>query len=441
MKRAGLKTRLLLAVLVAVAVALAGLIAAFNLALGAALSHDARDRAHARATTALTSLHEIGGRLSIGEALDAGASDSLLWIFGTQRVLEAPVASPRVAAAARRLTRGPGGFVDAADDVRLYAVPVLFHGHRAGTVVAGVSLAPYEETRRTALVASLALGLLVLVLVAVGARWLLGAALRPVSRMTVQADAWSERDLDRRFALGEPRDELTRLAATLDGLLERLAASLRREQRFSAELSHELRTPLARIRAEIELALRREREPADYKAALEVVDRNALELVGIVDALVAAARLEAGGARGTADAYEIAARSAERYSSLAADRGLRVEAEAPPRPIRVGVDAELVERILQPLLENACRYGVESVHITVKGENGTVRYTVRDDGPGLDPADRERVFEPGVRGEKANGDGAGLGLALARRLARSASGDVTTISGRGGAFQVRLPAA
>ena len=86
------------------------------------------------------------------------------------------------------------------------------------------------------------------------------ASLRPVARMTRQAAAWSEHDLDRRFALGEPHDELTELAATLDGLLDRLAASLRREQRFSAELSHELRTPLARVIAEAELALRRERD-------------------------------------------------------------------------------------------------------------------------------------------------------------------------------------
>ena len=70
-------------------------------------------------------------------------------------------------------------------------------------------------------------------------------------------EAWSEHDPGRRFAAGEPYDEISQLAAMLDGLLDRLAASLRREQRFSAEMSHELRTPLAKIRAEGELALRR----------------------------------------------------------------------------------------------------------------------------------------------------------------------------------------
>src|SRR5207248_4876912 len=123
---------------------------------------------------------------------------------------------------------------------------------------------------------------------------LLASSLRPVVRMTRQAAAWSERDLDQRFGLGPPHDELGELAATLDGLLDRLAASLRREQRFSAELSHELRTPLARVLAESELALRRERTPEGYRAALELVHRNAVQLTKTVDALVAAARHESG---------------------------------------------------------------------------------------------------------------------------------------------------
>jgi signal transduction histidine kinase len=435
-----IRTRLLLVVVASVALALAGLIVAFNLVLGASLSHNARDRARSRATTALGALHVVNGRLDVGEALDAGVGETPLWIFAGGRVLEAPPASPSVTAFARGFVRRGAGFFDAPNDLRLYGTPVVANGQRVGTVVAGVSLAPYEETRRTALLASLALGALVLVLVAGGARWLLGAALRPVARMTRQADAWSERDLDSRFGLGEPRDELTMLAATLDRLLDRLAASLRREQRFSAELSHELRTPLARMLTEVELALRRERTSSEYAQALRVVEQNARELARTVDALVAAARLETGGSRGTADAYRAAARSVETCSGLAVERGLDLRAVPPQRPIRVGADAELVERILQPLVENACRHGRTTVLVSVRRDGGAVRYVVRDDGAGVAAPDRERIFDPGVRGE-ANGGGAGLGLALARRLARSAHGDVTVASGDGGVFELRLPAA
>src|SRR5207253_10740374 len=159
-----------------------------------------------------------------------------------------------------------------------------------------------------------------------GARWLLAASLRPVARMTRQAAGWSERDLDRRFGLGEPPDERTELAATLDGLLDRLAASLRREQRFSAELSHELRTPLSRVLAETELALRRERTPQEYRHALEVVRRSAEQLARTVDALVASARYEAGAPRGTADAFAVAAEAAAEYEG--------VTVVPPPPPIR-----------------------------------------------------------------------------------------------------------
>src|SRR5256885_12260801 len=119
----------------------------------------------------------------------------------------------------------------------------------------------------------------------------------PVGRvacMKTKAADGSELALDRRFALGAPREELTSLAATLDELLDRLAASLRREQRFSAELSHELRTPLAKLVAEAELALRRERQPREYQAALELVLRNAQQLTRTVEALVAAAQHEVG---------------------------------------------------------------------------------------------------------------------------------------------------
>ena len=107
-----------------------------------------------------------------------------------------------------------------------------------------------------------------LIIVGFAGRWMLNSAFRPVVKMTNNAEAWSSEDLDRRFDMGPPHDELTQLAHTLDGMLDRLAASLRREQRFSAEVSHQLRTPLAKIKAEAELALRRERPPAYYQESL-----------------------------------------------------------------------------------------------------------------------------------------------------------------------------
>ncbi len=446
MSRLGLRRRLLLLVIASVVVVVAVLVTGFNVVLGRSLDGNARDLVRSRALTELGTLDIEKGRLVSTEAPDRRSTDTFLWVYGKNgRPLEEPRASPIVQRAVHGLVGGPAGYADVSSkDTRLYATPVIAHQRRVGTVVAGVSLAPYEETRREALIGSVVFGLCVILFVSGVMWWLLGASLRPVVRMTRQAAAWSEHDRDHRFALGPPYDELTELAATLDGLLDRLAASLRRERRFSAELSHELRTPLARVLAESELALRREREPSEYRRTLELVQGNAAQLSRTVDALVAAARYESGGARGTADAAVVAAGAAEACAGLAENRQIDFELEEPDYELRLGLEPDLAERILQPVIENACRYGSTRVRVSVARRDSTVVYTIEDDGPGVAEIERERIFEPGVRGTagSSNGtSGAGLGLSLARRLARSVDGDVDVdASATGARFVVRLPA-
>ncbi|HVA31742.1 MAG TPA: ATP-binding protein [Gaiellaceae bacterium] len=446
MRGFGIRRRLLLVVVSAVAVAVTALLIGFNVLLANSLDQSARDLLRSRAAVQLSLLRLSDGRLSFVDVPDAAAPDANVWVFSGTRLIDHPRAGRRINTAAGLLATGGPRFLELPDaDTRLYARPVVIGGRRVGTVVVATSLAPYESTRRVALVGSLVFGGLVLVFVALAARWLLASSLRPVQRMTRQAATWSERDLDQRFGLGAPRDELTELAATLDGLLDRLGASLRREQRFSAELSHELRTPIARVIAEVELALRRERDPEDYRAALEVVRRSAEQLSRIVDALVAAARAEAGPVMGTADAYQVAAEATAACAGLAAEHEIALDLETPADPVRLGVDPDLAERILQPVVENACRYGATRVHVSIERRDSTVRYEVTDDGPGVADDEGDRIFEPGVRGrvgESSHSVGAGLGLALARRLARSVTGDVEAVAGaHGGSFLVRLPAA
>jgi signal transduction histidine kinase len=446
--RPGLRGRLLLSVVAALALVLAALTAGFNLVLDQRLEGDANSVVAARASAQLAAVRIVHGHLVLQEAPDDSALDSAIWVFEGRRVVEHPrsAANDRAAAA---LARGSRRFLDVgATRTRLHAVPVVDDGRRLGTVVAGVSLRPYEQTKRTALIGSLLLAILALLAVGFAARWVISRALQPVARMTGQAAEWSDRDLHRRFSLGEPHDELTQLAATLDGLLDRLATSLRREQRFSAELSHELRTPLANVIAEAQLALRHPGDRDAYRAGFEQVLQSATQMRRTLEALIAAARTEADPHRATSDAAAGARAALDTCEPAAAERGLDVGVDGPAAPLRVAVEADLVERIIAPLVENACRYARGSVRVAVAHSGATVLYTVEDDGPGVAADEREAIFEPGRRGTPPPAgsvavatQGAGLGLALARRLARAAGGDVEVGDGdAGGRFVVRLPA-
>lgn len=438
--RLGIRSRLLVAVVGAVAVALALAVTAFSLLLQQRLSASATALAKGQAAAELSSLEIQDGTLLPPEAPDEATLGSQIWVFAGSTVLESPSVPKEVDRAARSLAGGAERSLDIGKTTRLYALPVVEGGVRRGTVVSAVSLAPYRDTGRTALVGSIILAVLVLGAVAALSWWMLGRAFLPVSRMTEDAARWSERDLDQRFDLGEPYDELTQLAATLDGLLERIAASVRHEQRFTAELSHELRTPLARAKGQAELMLRREREPEEYRAALDAIGGNIDEMTRTVESLVAAARQEAGHQRSTSDARDAvgAVVSSAREANPSADIGV----ELPSEPVRVAVHAELVERMISPLVENALRYGRAAVDVSLTRNGSIVSIHVVDDGPGVPDDEHVTIFEAGTRGRAAasRSDGAGLGLSLARRLARSAGGEITvTPSDTGGHFTLTLP--
>ena len=288
------------------------------------------------------------------------------------------------------------------------------------------------------------LGGLVLAVVAVAARLAISAALRPVAYMSAQAEAWSEADTGRRFGLGPPREEITQLAATLDRLLDRVATSLRHEQRFSAELSHELRSPLASIVAEAQLALRHARSLGEHRAGYEKVLASAEKMRRTLDTLVSAARVELQPTRGRGEASTAMRSAARGCEALARERGIDLAVADANETLRLGFDNDVAEQVLAPLIENACRYGRSFVKVAAQRTDGTVELLVSDDGPGIPAADRERIFEPGFSGNGPPADrpsgGAGLGLSLARRLARAAGGDVQLSDrGPGAHFVVRLP--
>lgn len=413
------------------------LVAGFNLVLRAGLRNDADDLLRARASAALASVDVRGGRVRVREVPGDNALDGLVWVFAGGKVIERPRAPAAALAGATAAARTPHHFRDVASlDLRFVALPVTRHGRTVATVATGASLAPYEQTARRALVASIVLGTLVMAAMLAMLRATIAAALRPVDRMTAEAAAWSLDDIDHRFADAGSRDELARLGSTFNDLLGRLAASFRHEQRFSAEVSHELRTPLARLVAESELALRRDRQPEEYRAALQMIERDARAMERVIETLLATARTQSNTRAGTSDAMQVATAVVDGAPST----DIALELRKPTGDLRLGLDGDLAERVVAPVVANAVRHARERAVVELRAHNGSIEFIVTDDGPGVAEADRDHIFTPGFR---TSAGGAGLGLALARRLAEAAGGDVYLDSGAqsGARFVVVLPAA
>jgi signal transduction histidine kinase len=426
------RRRLVLTTMLTLAVGLGALLVIGNVVLRERADTEQAGLLRSRAQMQIAALAIRDGHVAV-RATPLDVPDPQAWIFDGRRLVARPAhVEPVVDRAALALGRTAGRVVarNSREDVALRAEPVRSGGRRIGVVVVGISVDPVERLEGSVLAGSIVIAALLLL----GGWWAIrGAvdgALRPVAAMTRDASAWSANDLDQRFDLGPRRDELTGLAATLDGLLGRIAASRRHEQRFASEVAHELRTPIARIRARAELALRPGHGgDADRVDALESVVMEVERLTSAIDALLAVARREVDPTSESVDLLAVARQAAD---------GAAVE--APPGLPRGEGDPEVVRRALAPLLENARRFAHDHVELVLSASGGRVRVAVRDDGPGVAPELGERVFDPGVRGDDQPPGGAGLGLPLSRRLARSCGGDVTIGETPGGCFVLELPA-
>jgi two-component system, OmpR family, sensor kinase len=439
MSRLDLRDRVTLATALVLALGLAVLTLGVSLLLSRQLDQDLSSRLRERADAQLALVSVERGRVVVRDAADDGALDEQAWVFAGGRVVRRPAAAQELQRAADALANVSGASERSVGDrVRLRAEPAYASDRRRriGTVVVGASLVPYEHTERIALLGTVLLDVFVLGAGVLLARRAVGKALEPVAEMTRHAADWSEHDLDRRFDLGPPRDELTALSATLDQLLARIGASLRHEQRFSAEMAHELRTPLSGVRGEAELALRAPGTPADVRAALQQILRGTERMARVIDTLLTVARSDAEPDRGSSDARAGTTRAVEALAPIADRAGVTLTCAAPPTPLRVAADEDAVAQALQPLIENAIRHASGTTTVTITRENGHVHFAVQDDGPGVGAAEPDDLFEPG----HSSVGSAGLGLPLARRVARACGGDVTACaSGSGGRFVLRLP--
>lgn len=426
------------------------------LVVGVALDRTADDslRARAQAVTATVRL-DADGALTVLEGPDDQALDTDTWVVGSGgELVEGPAGGsgppPRVAALAARVVTGGAEVAETVDvdaPTRLLGLPVHDRaGRPVAAVVVAASLVPYQQLRELTVVAVGVLALLLVVGVHLVLRAAIARALTPVQEMSHQVDAWSTGDPSQRLGERSRPRELASLAATLDALLDRIAAALRHEQVLTSELSHELRTPLAGMRAELDWARQPGRSGAQRQESLAELDTALHRAEGVVEDLLASARsmTTAPGRCEVLPAVErvIAARRTAGGPGTAPAVTLHVRVDP---ALAAGVEAAVLERALSPLVDNACRFARSSVRVRAERDGARVRITVVDDGPGVPAELVARVLEPGFRADPAEPHrGAGLGLALAARLARTAGGDVVPEAageGGGGVLHLLLPTA
>jgi two-component system, OmpR family, sensor kinase len=278
----------------------------------------------------------------------------------------------------------------------------------------------------------------------------LRSALQPLAHVGAVAARIADGAHDERLRPDRPETELGRMAAAFDHMVDELEESIARARRsesamrrFLAYASHELRTPIAALQATAETLLREQPDRPERDELEARVAGDAARLGRLVADLLDLARLEANEqlARESLDVAVVAARAvAEAAGHLP---GTTVDFDSDDGAIVFG-DADALSRALRNLIDNAITAAGQSgrVWVVVKRDGADVIASVEDDGPGVPLAERDRIFEGFVRLEPVRGPGAGLGLAIARRVAREHGGDLTYAGGgRGGRFVLRLPAA
>lgn len=357
-----------------------------------------------------------------------------------------PVLTPRELAKAgerevvmdRRRVTGLG------DTGRLLARPERAPDGRSVILVVGESLdTASRANQRLGILLAVTSPVLIGTVAACG--WVLaGAVLRPVRRMTAEAEAISLRESGQRLQEPPGDDEIALLGRTLNAMLDRIEGSLAHERAFVDDASHELRTPLSILRGELELASTSPGDRAGMLRALGTALQEAEHLGRLTDDLLVLARSDRGYLAPRlvpVELTDIVRRPVGRRA------GGTVEMELTGEPVTVCADPGLLERVLANLIDNACRHAASRVQVSVATDDGGGRLVVADDGPGFPPAFLPVAFDRFTRADAVRGrdeGGSGLGLAIVASLVGAQGGRVRLGNGEpmgGGRVELWLPLA
>ena len=338
---------------------------------------------------------------------------------------------PTMSPAARR-----AGFVTQGG-FRLYAAPF-----DDGYVVAGQSV-KVPQSSLSGIVVFLVVSAVPALIAALLASWLVaGRALAPLKAVAVAAEQIGrERDFGRRLPGRRSKDEVSRLAASFNGMLSRLQDAYEAQRRFVADASHELRTPLTTIQGNAGLLARRPAVGGDVRdAAVADIGAESARMGRLVDRLLTLARADSG-LQLELDRVDLKP-LVEEVCRQAATAHPQVVLTVSTTAASVSADQDALRQLLWILLDNASRYGREAIEVRLFTEPGWARLAVIDDGPGVPAEDRERIFERFYRADRSRtGTHAGLGLSIAQWIVAQHRGRITAgVGGTGGAaFLVDLP--
>jgi signal transduction histidine kinase len=274
--------------------------------------------------------------------------------------------------------------------------------------------------------------------------WMVGRSLAPVEAIRAEVADIGGSDLHRRVPEPVSGDEIARLARTMNGMLDRVEDAVGRQQRFVADASHELRSPLTRIRTELEVDLAHPTGADPFVTHRSVLEETAA-LQRMVEDLLHLARTDAGGTtvhRAPMDLDDVVLRHARRLR----EGGQATVDVRGVVPVGVEGDVDLLSRAVGNLADNAARHSRTTVTFALVERDGQAVLSVTDDGPGIPPDERERVFERFTRldaSRTSSTGGTGLGLAIARDILERHGGTVVVDSDHraGARFVAALPCA
>lgn len=335
--------------------------------------------------------------------------------------------------------------------LRFYSQRIAVNGKAYTVQVAAPVDEALEAMERFRVILAFAAPLL-LIAASAGGYWISRRALAPVDEISRAAQRISIENLSDRLQIPQTGDQLQRLSETLNDMLSRLEASVRRITQFTADASHELRAPVSLIRTTAEVAaLKRDRPANEYLEALDEIQEEAERTSQVVDSLMLLARTDSGKEMldcVPVDACAIVRGAAEQGERLAQNHGVGFSIDLPHSSIPIQADAEALRRALLILMDNAAKYTPSggSIRVSLAPRDGFAEASVSDTGIGIDPQDMPLLFDRFWRADKARSreqGGTGLGLSIAKWIVDMHGGSISVQSelGKGSVFKIQVPLA